>query len=211
MKKIKIEYWGKYLELQVCAARDEEGNVLSEDEGYIDSLAAQWELDKIHFKIEGKEYNIDDFSTEFAPINEQSAKEDELPWVFDGDNLPLKLSQDLNVEEEAKKMDADYAQVIYNNDYGSIEIEIPENEEFDPNKVIIYNVDWIFPQGEIAVISDFVYNGEGYELDDDGGNVSYSVTLWGNNPNDGDNNEEDEDEDYDEDYDEDEDYDDYEE
>lgn len=184
MKKLKIEYWGKYLELQACAAYDEEtGEVLDEEEGYIDSMGAQFLMDELRFKINGKEYDASDFENQICPADEEDAKSSDLPWVYAEGEVSERYAKDIDVEEEADDQSADYVLMLTNKDGGEIEIDIPDDEEFNPTKVMIYINEWILPEEDLDMASAFVYDGKGYEFVSDGGCGSESETVWGENPN----------------------------
>lgn len=63
---------------------------------------------------------------------------------------------------------------------GSIRIDIPANEKFDPKKFALVLADWIYPAGwDEQMICGFVYDGKYYDdlYPEDGRGIS-SEQIW---------------------------------
>ncbi len=179
MKKITVEFYGYYLELQPYVAYDEDGDVIDES---LDVVAEGFDADETHFETEGKKYDVSDFAYKHCPENEEEAKESDLPWIFGEGKFSIENTKKVDIEERMEEVSADYMRMITYENSGKLEIEIPNEEEFDPTKVLIYGTEWVFTDYVIKAIRAFVYDGKGYELECEDSREIDSEVVWGYEP-----------------------------
>lgn len=96
------------------------------------------------------------------------------------DDEILSKFKDLDVLELAKAKGASKIELLYTEELDAdIEIEIPEDEEFDPKKCAVIVREWTYPNGSTEdLIYAIVYDGKVYEVDDIGGCSENEPKSW---------------------------------
>lgn len=137
MKKIEVTIYGYEKELVACKS----------DEEVIESIGRFSTEDELTFEIEGKEYCESDFEETYC-------REDECAGVGD----------EVEAVEYFNEAGADIGMLNTNKTSCTFEIEIPENEEFDPHKVHLVCRDFIYPNDcDEPMLVAFVYDGKVYK------------------------------------------------
>ena len=116
------------------------------------------------FCVDGKEYDSTDF--------EDAANLDSTDHI--------NLCEDFDVRKFFIENEAVEGVLHTQKSYASLEIEIPDDEEFDPAKVVLVTYDWIFPDGDdYIMLHSVVYDGVQYDdtCPQDGRGIG-SDTIW---------------------------------
>lgn len=157
MKTIKIEVFG-YEEFLEPRVTEEDGKE------WYDDAYSRYAYDEMVFDVDGKEYTPDDFS----PAEEILSTEQ------------LKEFKDFDVEKFFEDSGADYGMLYVNKAWATIEIEIPEDEEFDPKKAAVVVREYLNFDSDYAFGTDtvcaFAYDGKVYDC-----NPEDSVGKWADN------------------------------
>ena len=157
MKTIKIEVSG-YEEFLKPKVTEEDGKE------WYDDAYSRYAYDEMVFDVDGKEYTPDDFS----PAEEILSTEQ------------LKEFKDFDVEKFFEDSGADYGMLYVNKAWATIEIEIPEDEEFDPKKAAVVVREYLNFDSDYAFGTDtvcaFAYDGKVYDC-----NPEDSVGKWADN------------------------------
>lgn len=134
-KKINVNIYGieKFLD-----AQDADGEP-------IDARSRFSVEEDIVFEIDGEEYTPSDFG-------EENHSNDDFEGVGE-----------IDAEEFFKESEAEKGMLYWNKASCEFEIELPEDEEFDPEKVSLVYRDFIYPDGsDEAMLVAFIYDGKVY-------------------------------------------------
>ncbi|MCM1225626.1 MAG: hypothetical protein NC548_65405 [Lachnospiraceae bacterium] len=143
-------------------------------------------LDENNDPVGGRsQFSAEDFMewTVFDDGEETEYAEDDFGDLWDledCDELSEKYAPGLDVMEFIEGCEgAELANLETLKSSGSIEIEIPADEKFDPKKLYILKGDWIYPEYEEQMIYGFIYDGKFYdELYPDDGRGIDSEQIW---------------------------------
>jgi hypothetical protein len=142
MRKMKTIYIGVYGIERFLDLLDEEGD------GY-EAFGQFTSEDELTFTVGDDEYTQYDF-----------ADLDDLP--YDDQFSP---DQELDVEKICKEYGATSGMLYTNKSSCTIEIELPEDEEFDPKKAALVCRDWIYPdETDESMVKGLVYVDKLYEF-----------------------------------------------
>lgn len=154
---IVVKVYGHNLELQA----------LNSDGDWLDS-ASMYELEDVLIKVDGKKYEADK-NGGIKTVNANAGIYKELTknvfkkyyrWDY-------PFSTHLNVKEFKKQYGAEDYALMRCKSYGEVEIEIGEDEQFDPNKAVIPTCIWDIDGDRIKMINNlFIYNNRAYFIEE---------------------------------------------
>lgn len=198
MKTITVEFYGRHLELIAFEAVSQEEYEDDCDCGWITS-DSQWALDGFSLKVGDETYEADDLRSEMITYS----PEDDPQWIKEweietfgvegkfqtiygeGDEkIPIRYAGALKLDEFMEANNADYCDVETSKNWGEFELELPDDEEFDPDKVLILYNEWWYPESEEPMISALLYDGKVCQLGVEDGRSNGRSTVIGENPND---------------------------
>lgn len=154
MKTVKIEVFGyeEFLEPKS-----------TEDDMYFDAFS-RYSYDHMIFNVDGTQYTPD----EFSPAEEILSPEQ------------LKEFKDFDVEKFFEESEAEYGMIYLNKAWTTIEVEIPEDEEFDPKKAAVVVREFLNLDSDYCpeTVCAFAYDGQIYDCNPEDSNGVSGERIW---------------------------------
>ncbi|MCM1451102.1 MAG: hypothetical protein NC102_02500 [Clostridium sp.] len=159
MKTITISLYAVERRIDVL---DDEGDPLEGESRFTTEDFMEWTVEDNGVETEYSEEDFGDF------------------WDLENADEISDSFDNLDVNEFIERVDgAAVANLETLKSSGSIQIEIPEGESFDPKKFCLVTVDWIFDEYEECMLQGFVYDGKYYdELYPEDGRGIDSEEIW---------------------------------
>ncbi|MDE6553867.1 MAG: WG repeat-containing protein [Muribaculaceae bacterium] len=159
MKTVKVDVFG-YEEFLEQRSAGEDGEV------WLGDAYSRYAYYKMVFDVDGKKYTPKDFSAAEDILSPEQLKEFE----------------DFDVEKFFEDSGADYGMLYINKAWTTIEIEIPEDEEFDPKKAAVVvreflNLDLDHPLYD-EIVDAFAYDGKVYDYGIEYSNGISGDVIW---------------------------------
>ena len=159
MKTVKVDVFG-YEEFLEQRSAGEDGEV------WLGDAYSRYAYYKMVFDVDGKKYTPKDFS----PAEDILSPEQ------------LKEFEDFDVKKFFEDSGADYGMLYVNKAWTTIEIEIPEDEEFDPKKAAVVvreflNLDLDHPLYD-EIVDAFAYDGKVYDYGIEYSNGISGDVIW---------------------------------
>ncbi len=137
------------------------------DNGMDYDVISNYSTYDIIFTVEGKDYDADDFSKAEDILSQEQLNEYE----------------DIDVKEFFKETGAKRGLLYYFKAWGSFEIKIPEDEEFNPKKAALVIKNFVGLNSTYAdfgnkIVCAFAYDGRTYKFEPDYTVGKGSITIW---------------------------------
>lgn len=157
MKTVTVEVFGKELFLE---PKDP-------DEEMVYDAYSRFALNGLVISVNGKEYMPIDLGLEYNVLSQEQLEE----------------FKSFNVAEFFEKSGAQEGMLYTNKAYTTIEIEMPEDEEFDPNKATIVGRGFKYPDDDIdPTVCAFGYDGKVYDCAPGDSTGISGKKIWPYNP-----------------------------